>query len=239
MMVNESMLPPEKIAEALRDIRSMIFDLDGTLIDSVPAYFSLTKNILQRIGLPPVPEQAITNVMVEGMEAVEEMIPADQMHRKDELIDKFILEGRKALRHMFMNEIEPIAGIEELFSAISNQKIRIGLATSTHRRFMDLKLTPLKRIGLLDSIEATIAIEDAPQKKPAPDPLVACAHQLGVPPDRSVYVGDNRIDIQAGKAAGMMTIGVLTGLDERETLEREEPTVIFQSIADITPFIVE
>jgi HAD superfamily hydrolase (TIGR01509 family) len=223
----------------IRDIGSMIFDLDGTLIDSVPAYFALTETILQRIGLPPAPEQSITKVMIEGMDAVEEMIPGEMMHRRNELIDRFIVEGRKALRHMFSNEIEPIPGITELFSALSNRQIRIGLATSTHRRFMDLKLTPLERIGLLDSIEAIVAIEDAPQKKPAPDPLLACALQLGHPPDRSVYVGDNRIDIQAGKAAGMMTIGVLTGLDDRETLKREDPTVIFESVADITPLFVK
>ena len=98
----------------------MIFDLDGTLIDSVPAYFGLTENILQRIGLPPAPRQTITKVMVQGMDAVEEMIPAEMMHRKNELIEKFIVNGRKALRHMFLNEIKPIPGIEELFSAISN-----------------------------------------------------------------------------------------------------------------------
>lgn len=222
--------------DKLRDIGSMIFDLDGTLIDSVPAYFDLTETILERIGLPPAPKQTITKVMVQGMDAVEEMIPAEMMHRKNELIDRFIVEGRKALRDMFLNEIEPIAGIEELFSAISNRNIPIGLATSTHQRFMDLKLIPLERIGLRGSLRAIIAIEDAPQKKPAPDPLIACARRLGVPTDRCAYVGDNRIDIQAGKAAGMLTIGVLTGLDDRETLEREDPTIIMEDISELTPF---
>jgi HAD superfamily hydrolase (TIGR01509 family) len=225
--------------EKFQDIGSMIFDLDGTLIDSVPAYFGLTEAILARIGLPPAPKQAITKVMVEGMAAVEEMIPSEMMHRKNELIETFIVEGRKELRHLFLNEIEPIPGIEELFGAISNRKTPIGLVSSTHRRFMDLKLSPLKRIGLSEYIQVNIAIEDAPQKKPAPDPLIVCARQLGVPTHRCIYVGDNRIDIQAGNAAGMMTIGVLTGLDDRETLEREGPTMIVDSLAEITPFFVK
>lgn len=222
----------------IRDIGSMIFDLDGTLIDSVPAYFSLTETILQRIGLPPAPRETITKVMVQGMEAVEEMVPAEMMHQKNELIEKFIVEGRKDLRHLFLNEIEPIPGIVELFGAISDRKIPIGLVTSTHRRFMDLKLVPLERIGLRESLKTIIAIEDAPQKKPAPDPLILCARRLGVPADRCAYVGDNRIDIQAGKAAGMMTIGVLTGLDDRETLEREGPTMIMENIAELTSFFI-
>lgn len=217
-------------------IKSVIFDLDGTLIDSVPAYFRLTETILKHIGLPPAPESAMTNVMVEGMQAVEEMIPPEMQDRKKELIDKFIIEGRKALRNMFANEVEPIPGIEELFSAITNRNIPIGLVTSTHRRFIDLKLIPLERIGLKEAIDAVIAIEDAPRKKPAPDPLIACARQIGVPIGQCVYIGDNRIDIQAGNAAGMKTIGVLTGLDNRETLQKESPTMIVENIAELTPF---
>ena len=220
----------------MSNIGSMIFDLDGTLIDSVPAYFDITETVLERIGLPPAPKKTIIKVMVQGMDAVEEMIPTEMMHRKDELIEKFILEGRKVLRNTFENEVQPIPGIEKLFSAISNRNIPIGLVTSTHRRFMDLKLIPLVRIGLRDSLEAIIAIEDVPQTKPAPDPLIACARQLGVPTNRCTYVGDNRIDIRAGRAAGMMTIGVLTGLDDRETLEREGPTMIMETVAELTAF---
>ena len=54
-----------------------------------------------------------------------------------------------------------------------------------------------------------------------------------MPPERAVYVGDSRIDIRAGKAAGMKTAGVLTGMEDREALEREGPDVIIESVADL------
>ena len=120
------MLPKKSFIEKIREIGAMIFDLDGTLIDSVPAYFDLTRTILQRIGLPPAPQQTITKVMVQGMDAVEEMIPAEMMHQKNELIDKFIIEGRKELQQLFENEIEPIPGIDDLFSAGINFDERIA-----------------------------------------------------------------------------------------------------------------
>ena len=78
-----------------------------------------------------------------------------------------------------------------------------------------------------------IAIEDSPRRKPAPDPLLECARRLNVAPEQCIYVGDSRVDIRAGTAAGMMTIGVLSGLDNYATLRREHPTMILDSVSDI------
>jgi len=58
-----------------------------------------------------------------------------------------------------------------------------------------------------------------------------CGQKLGIPADRCVYVGDTRVDIRAGKAAGMKTIGVLTGFDVYDTLQNETPDAIIDSIA--------
>ena len=78
-----------------------------------------------------------------------------------------------------------------------------------------------------------ITIEDTPEVQPAPDPLIECARRLGVAEEKSVYVGDSYVDLRAGKAAGMMTVGVLTGVDDYETLKREDPDMIVESIFDL------
>lgn len=223
------------LKEKIGSIKAVMFDLDGTLIDSVPPYFRLMESILGAAGLPPAPKPLVAEFMTQGIPAFEKMIPPDMHHRKDELIEKCLTLGRKMLRDMLKKEVELIPGVEELFSAVTNKRIPIGVVTSTFKIYLDLKLGPLERKGLKGLLSSVIATEDAPKKKPAPDPLFACAREIGVSPQHCIYIGDSHVDIQAGQKAGMMTAGVLTGLHDRETLARENPTLIVDSVAQLIP----
>jgi beta-phosphoglucomutase-like phosphatase (HAD superfamily) len=213
-----------------------MFDLDGTLIDSVPVYYRLMESILQAVGLPPVPKSAVAEFMIRGRDALELMIPKEMADQKEALIQTCIVVGRKMSWNMFRDEVELIPGVRKLFSVVGRRNIPIGVVTSTERSNIERKLTPLARHGINGALASVIAIEDALRRKPAPDPLLVCAEQLSVQPQNCLYAGDSRVDIQAGRAAGMLTIGVLTGLDDRETLEQESPTLILDSVADLIPF---
>jgi HAD superfamily hydrolase (TIGR01509 family) len=135
--------------------------------------------------------------------------------------------------NLFCNEVDLIPGVEHVFSMLAELHIPMGLVSSTEKINIEKKMTPLKRKGIKDAFSSIITIDDAPRKKPAPDPLIACANALKVDPRKCMYVGDSHIDIQAGKAAGMLTAGVLTGLDDYDTLSHEKPTFIFESVADL------
>ena len=213
-----------------------MFDLDGTLIDSVPVYYRLMESILQAVGLPPVPKSVVAEFMIRGRDALELMIPKEMADQKEALIQTCIVVGRRMSWNMFRDEVELIPGVRKLFSVVGRRNIPIGVVTSTERSNIERKLTPLARHGIKDALASVIAIEDALRRKPAPDPLLVCAEQLSVQPQKCLYAGDSRVDIQAGRAAGMLTIGVLTGLDDRETLEQESPTLILDSVADLIPF---
>lgn len=222
------------LKEKIQTVKAVIFDLDGTLIDSIPAYFQLMQDILIAAGLPPARKQQIADFMAHGLPAFEKMIPIDMRDRKDELIEECLTLGRQMLKKMLQEEVELIPGVENLFSVITDKNIPIGVATSTYRVYIELKLLPLARKGIKKSLSSVIVTEDVPKRKPAPDPLIACAGELAVPPQYCVYIGDSNTDIQAGLNAGMMTVGVLTGLHDRKTLECENPTMILDSVADLT-----
>lgn len=213
-----------------------MFDLDGTLIDSVPVYYRLMESILQAVGLPPAPKPVVAEFMLRGRDAMELMIPPHMADQKEELIEKCIRVGRKMSWNMFRDEVDLIPGVSNLFSVVGRRNIPIGVVTSTERSNIERKLTPLARNGIKGALSSVVAIEDAPRRKPAPDPLIVCAEQLAVLPRDCLYAGDSRVDIQAGHAAGMLTVGVLTGLDDRETLAQESPTMILDSVADLIPF---
>jgi len=220
--------------KAMEHIKVMMFDLDGTLIDSVPAYYRLMERILKTVGLPQAPKPLVAEFMTGGLGVLEKIIPEEMRDRKDELIQECITVGRKLSRDMFDDEVNLFQGVKELFQELTRRKIRIGIVSSTEKRNIERKLAPLARNGIRDALDMVVAIGDVSKRKPAPDPLIECARRLAVQPEKCVYVGDSRVDVQAGKAAGMMTIGVLTGLDNHKTLQREEPTMILEGVAEIT-----
>lgn len=224
----------QSINEKFPHIQCVIFDLDGTLIDSVPVYFELMKTILETIGLPPAPRSVVAEFMTGGgLGVIEKLIPEDLQHRKDDIIKKFMTVGRKTSRSAFKDRVKLFNGVPRLFKRLVGLKIPIGIVTSTERLYIDRKLTPLQNSDIKKHLDVVIAIEDAPRKKPFPDPLVVCSQKLGVKAEECVYVGDSHVDIRAANAAGMMAIGVLSGLDDEETLIAEKPDLILESIDEL------
>jgi phosphoglycolate phosphatase-like HAD superfamily hydrolase len=94
-------------------------------------------------------------------------------------------------------------------------------------------MQPLEVAGVAELFEAIITSDDVPQRKPAPEPLIACANQLDLQPINCVYVGDTATDMKAGKAARMRTVGVLTGFDDYNSLNRENPDAIIDSVQEL------
>jgi 2-phosphoglycolate phosphatase len=224
----------QSITKKIPDIKCAIFDLDGTLIDSVPVYFKLMETILEIIGLPPAPKSVVSEFMTGGgLAVIEKLIPENLQHQKETIIKEFMLVGRKTSQSAFKDQVKLFHGVPRLFSRLVGLGIPIGIVTSTERLYIDRKLTPLEKNDIKKHLDVVIAIEDAPRKKPFPDPLIICSEQLGVNAERCVYVGDSHVDIRAANAAGMMAVGVLSGLDDHETLMAENPHVIIDSINDL------
>jgi HAD superfamily hydrolase (TIGR01509 family) len=220
-------------------LESVIFDLDGTLIDSVSTYFKMLDIIMERVNLPPVSKEVVMEIMKGGYEVWDLLIPENMRDRKAELLKRIMDVGQEVGRQMFQEEVKLIPGVPQIFSKLSANHIHIGIVTSTHARYLEGKMLPLKKNGIYDLIDAVIVIEDAPKIKPAPDPLIECARRLGVSRDKCLYVGDSQVDMKAGKAAGMMTIGVLTGTDDYETLKAENPDKILDSVNELNEMMFE
>jgi 2-phosphoglycolate phosphatase len=215
-------------------VDAVIFDLDGTLIDSIGIYFRIVDIVFKRLNLPPVSREAI---LEDGDFDWDCVLPDDVKDRKDEIIADAVEIIIEIYPRMFGKDLKLIQGADRVLKTISCDGLRIGLVTSTPQQGMVHKMQPLKKAGIDKLFEAIITTDDVKNKKPAAEPLIECARRLQVDTNRSVYVGDTRVDIKAGKAAGMRTIGVLTGFDDRTALEEEEPDKIIQSIKDLPDLI--
>ena len=142
----------------LKSIQAMMFDLDGTLIDSIPTYFDLMDSILEIVGLPKAPKELVAEFMTAGLEALEKMIPDEMMDRKDELIQECITVGRKISWNMFNDKVQLFEGVGELFSLLSERNILIGVVTTTQRHVIERKLAPLARNNVKDALDVVIEI---------------------------------------------------------------------------------
>ncbi|MEJ2169655.1 MAG: HAD-IA family hydrolase, partial [Desulfobacterales bacterium] len=134
---------------------------------------------------------------------------------------------------MFSKDVKLIPGTVDAFNEIAAQGMKLAVATSTLRDYMAVKLAPLREAGIENLLEVIVTADDVRHKKPHAEPLLKCSAMLGVDPMQCAYVGDTRVDIRAGNAAGMRTVGVLTGFDGYDALKNEKPTVIVNSIADL------
>jgi len=211
-------------------VAAVIFDLDGTLIDSIDIYFTIVENALKRLNLPAVSRNRILEAAESEEFKWELVLPQDVLNRKEEIVDEAWAVINEIAPQMFADNLELIQGAGHIVESLSSNGLKIGLVTSTQRQYLETKMQPLKNAGVDNLFDAIITSDDVEKRKPAPDPLITCAQLLDMKPGNCVYVGDTTTDIKAGKAAEMRTIGVLTGFDEYETLQKESPDAIVESV---------
>ncbi len=214
-------------------VDAVVFDLDGTLIDSVHVHFKVLNTAFERLGLPPVSWADAMGAAKEGRFDWDRVLSEEDRLRKDEIIAKCVAIFEVIQPKMLRESVRMIEGSEEILRAISEAGMKIALVTSTQEKYIRDKLYPFSQAGMAHLFEVIITTDDIPAKKPAPAPLIECGKRLDLPLERMVYVGDSHVDIRAGKAAGVKTIGVLTGMDDYDTLAAEQPDAILESVLDL------
>lgn len=187
-------------------IEAVLFDLDGTLIDSAPDLGAAADQMRTDRGLPPLPLERyrpMAGAGARGMIGVAfGLTPEDP--------------GYNALREEFMANYErcmtartyAFAGIPELIEQLLQRELAWGVVTNKIERFT-LPLTGA--MPLFASAGAIVGGDTTPHPKPHPAPLFEAARRLGLEPQRCLYVGDDERDIVAGLAAGMGTVAATYG----------------------------
>ena len=184
-----------------RDIQAVLFDLDGTLIDSAPDLGAAADKMRTDRGLPSLPlaqYRPMAGAGARGMLGVAFGVTPDDAGF-DELREEFCVNYERCMTQ----RTDAFDGVAELLDALASQSLPWGVVTNKASRFTD----PLTRAMPLFATAATVISGDTtPHAKPHPEPLFEAARRLSVAPARCVYVGDDERDIVAGLAAGMGTV---------------------------------
>ena len=190
----------------LRDVRVVLFDLDGTLLDSAPDMGAATNRMRTDRGLPALPLEAYRHRAGSGARGMLDVAfgmaseHPEYEARKDEFFanyDQCLTERTRAFD-----------GVEELLRELAARGLQWGVVTNKSTRYT----IPLARAyTLLAGAGTLISGDTTPHTKPHPAPLLEAARRIGVSPANCLYVGDDERDVIAGRAAGMGTVAANYG----------------------------
>lgn len=192
--------------------RAIIFDLDGTLLDSLADLADSMNCVLEAAGLPTHNVEAYKRFVGDGMEnLVRRALPHD---RQDEA-DRALAAMRAEYGRRWRDKTRPYPGIPELLDALQERSLRLAILSNKPDDFTRLivaRLLPHWRI------DAVMGLRPGWPRKPDPAGALAIARDLGLPPAAFLYVGDTDTDMRTAKAAGMFAVGVLWGFRTKEEL---------------------
>jgi len=187
-------------------ISTILFDLDGTLVDTAPDLGHALNIQLEQHGRKPLSEAAIRPFASHGSRGLIGLgfgiTPSDAsfIAMRDEYLAIYDT--------VFMRSPELLEGIAELLQAIENKGLKWGVVTNKPGRFTRRLI---ESMGLDKRAVCVVSGDDAAKPKPSPETLLLACSQIGVSPQHCLYVGDAERDIQAGKAAGLKTVVALFG----------------------------
>jgi HAD superfamily hydrolase (TIGR01509 family) len=214
-------------------VNGVIFDVDGTLADSVGMFYEVALEVLHLAGVPPASKERVYELMRVGDEnPLEKLFPPDYPDPAATL-KRIVDERMSEWMRRYHYETEAVPGSIELLHELATRGLRLGIATSSGRA-----LPFLDQWGVRHLFHGIVGREDVESRKPHPEPILKCLGHLQLDPHETIYIGDSPVDIRAGKAAGLYTIGVLTGTSPREVLSLESPGHILGSVAELRSFLV-
>ena len=188
------------------DVKAVLFDLDGTLIDSAPDLGAAADKMRTDRGLPPLPLEQyrpMAGAGARGMLGVAFGI-APEEPGYDALREEFFVNYERAMTRRTVI----FDGIPVLISSLLELGLAWGVVTNKSMRFTG----PLtQQIPLFRSAGAIVGGDSTPHAKPHPAPLLEAARRLALEPAHCIYVGDDQRDIAAGRAAGMRTVAATYG----------------------------
>ena len=202
--------------------KAVIFDLDGTLINSISDIAFCANSVLQNHGYAPLPTARYKELVGDGISNLVRKIMPDREISPEQL-SELIEEYRKLYSANWNKETSIYAGIPELLGKLISNGFKIAVLSNKRDEFTKKCVSwffPNTQFAEVRGERAGTPI------KPAPDAALEIAKQLNVAPSECIFVGDSEIDIETAKRAGMKAVGVLWGFRPREILERAGADVI-------------
>jgi phosphoglycolate phosphatase len=189
-------------------VTAIVFDLDGTLVDSAPDLRATLNLMLDQCGLPPLSLRQVVSMVGDGLRvlldrALDASGAAASPAERGRLFERF----RALYTHAPVEHTRPYPGVGDMLAELRQRGYRLGVCTNKERGPAVAILRALE----LDPFDAVVGGSCTPARKPEPAPLLECLRRLDASPRHACMVGDSRNDILAAQRAGVRCIAVAHG----------------------------
>ncbi|MFI4891033.1 MAG: phosphoglycolate phosphatase [Steroidobacterales bacterium] len=211
--LDETTLAPAQWRE--RPLFAVLFDLDGTLLDTAGDIALALNRSIAEFGWSPVPADEVRHmigrgapILVERAAASQQRALSDQMHSA--MIERFF-HHYGALEESGESATQPFGGAAEALRRLHAAGVRIAVVTNKQHRFAEALL---RLLGLIGWVDCVVGGDTCERRKPDPQPLLFACQSLGVSASQALMVGDSINDVQAARAAGIPVVCVPHGYNE-------------------------
>lgn len=212
---------------------TVLFDLDGTLVDTAPDFIRCLNQLRQQHGLEALPPEEIRRSVSNGARAMIrvgfglEPEHPDYLDRHTAFLDLY--EAGVAV------ETTLFTGMDDILAGLELRGIPWGIVTNKPVRFT---LPLVEALGLAERCSAVVCPDHVNQRKPDPESLLLACQTMGVDPATGIYVGDHERDIEAGRKAGMTTIAVRYGyIEQPESVDLWQADQVADTVSDLAKLL--
>ncbi|MDN5842265.1 MAG: phosphoglycolate phosphatase [Alcaligenaceae bacterium] len=209
---------------------AILFDLDGTLLDTIPDLAHAANAMRLDVGLPPIPQNILATYVGQG---VEQLVIRALGHEGTPASVETVMRGLARYRDHYRkcngDQSRPYPGVLAGLQAFRSAGARLAVVTNKDTEFTE---PLLRRAGLFDYFDLIVCGDTREQKKPNPMPVLYACEQLGVAPDRALFIGDSINDALAANAAGVPVLAVPYGYNEGRSVQTLPVNAIVGSIIE-------
>ena len=210
-------------------IKACIFDLDGTLANTLDSMAYVANEILDKFGLERQPVENFKYYSGEGADMLVRRCLKDAGDPKLMHYEEVCSLYRKKFDEDPLYKVVPYEGIMETLGKLQNAGVKLAVCSNKPHEAA-VKVIARMFEGCFDLV---IGQSDRIRRKPAPDGPLKVAEEFGVQPSECMYIGDTKTDMETGTAAGMHTVGVLWGFRDREELESNGAEIVAEKPTDL------
>ncbi|MCK8489620.1 pyrophosphatase PpaX [Paenibacillus sp. MBLB2552] len=205
-------------------IDTVLFDLDGTIINTNELIITTFEHVIEKNGLKPHTREEIIPHM--GMTLEHQL----QIFSGRQDVADLVADYRKYNRERHDELIRDFPHVKEVISKLHDRGITIGIVTT---KIKETTLLALNMFGFKPYMKAIVTVEDVKHPKPHPEPILTALRELNADPARTLMVGDSAADLQCAKAAGVQAAGVAWSLKGEAMLRKYDPDYILQDMTDL------
>lgn len=221
----------------LNNVKVILFDLDGTLIDSVPQLYLAVQAALKASQLSAVSLEQVRDWIGNGADVLLKRAICQQYHFTD--VDDVLFQQVKAeFDHQYQMGIDRdyslYPAVKETLSVLALAGYSMAVVTNKPHQFVQ---PLLQSAGIAEFFRYTLGGGCLPVKKPDPLPLQYLCEQFNVQPTETLMVGDSKNDIQAARAAGIPVVGLSYGYNHGEPIENSEPDWVLHRFDELVSLL--